>query len=78
MIHAPGNYIMTQVSKLNKAERRRLLLEHRGVLKRVADRLGVDQSLVSRVFHRKARSRKVLHALQVELERLEKHEVMAA
>lgn len=57
---------MTHIERLTESERVLLLHRHKGLLQRVAERCGVHPSLVSRVFHGKARSASV----EKELERV--------
>jgi predicted transcriptional regulator len=47
-------------------------LEYRGLLTRVANRLGLSHSHVSRVAHGHRNSRRILQALLAEIERIER------
>jgi len=55
---------MTRPVKLSQSQRLRVLHRHRGLLQRVAQRCEVHPSLVSKVFHGKARSARVERELE--------------
>ena len=61
---------MTQLETLTEIDRVMLLRRHKGLLRRVAKRCQVHPSLVSRVFHGKARSARVERQLEKALSRL--------
>ena len=61
---------MTHLSALTEEERFLLLRRHKGLLQRVAERCRVHASLVSRVFHGKARSARVEKELRKALPKL--------
>ena len=55
---------MTRRASLSQSQRLMVLHRHRGLLQRVAERCGVHPSLVSKVFHGKARSARVERELE--------------
>ena len=55
---------MTQPVRLSQSQRLMVLHRHRGLLQRVAERCEVHPSLVSKVFHGKARSARVERELE--------------
>lgn len=61
---------MDDYTQLNKAQRRKVVAENKGILTRVARRIGVSQPTVSQVFHGKMTSRRVGRALNEELRKL--------
>ena len=61
---------MTQFETLSEDDRVMLLRRHKGLLRKVASACHVSPSLVSRVYHGKARSREVERQLRKALARL--------
>jgi hypothetical protein len=61
---------MTRIEALSETDRVLLLHRHKGLLQRVAKRCRVHPSLVSRVFHGKARSTRVEKELAKALSKL--------